>query len=172
MKSNLFRIIRSRAISLVTVCCICLSIHAQQASSTLSAQTDSLAQFVRNIVTFNSMFAQEKVYLHFDNTGYFMGETIWFKAYVVNPSTNRPNILSRVLYVELLTPEGRIIQSQKLKIENGQCNGQFSLKELLHPGFYEVRAYTSVMLNWPNAPIFSRVFPVFNAPLSKGADMY
>ena len=167
-----FHKIKSRAISLIAACSVCFSMNAQQVSTTLSAQTDSLAQFVRNIVTFNSMFAQEKVYLHFDNTGYFMGETIWFKAYVVNPSTNRPNILSRVLYVELLTPEGRVLQTNKLKIENGQCNGQFSLKELLHPGFYEVRAYTSVMLNWPDAPIFSRVFPIFNAPISKGEDMY
>lgn len=152
-----------------------LSLHAQsdkKPQQTLSPQTDSLAHFVRNIVTYNSMFGQEKVYLHFDNTGYFMGETIWFKAYVVNPMTNRPNILSRLLYVELLTPEGRVLQTHKLKIENGQCNGQLSLKDLLHPGFYEVRAYTAVMLNWPDAPIFSRVFPIFHAPQSEGKEMY
>ena len=138
----------------------------------LSPEADSLAQFVRNIVTFNQMYPQEKVYLHFDNTGYFMGETIWFKAYVVNPINNRPNILSRVLYVELLTPEGRVLQTQKLKIENGQCNGQFSLAELLHPGYYEIRAYTALMLNWENAPIFSRVFPIFNAPQTEEKNMY
>ncbi len=145
------------------------TINAQQP---LSPQTDSLAQFVRNIVTYNNMFVQEKVYLHFDNTGYFMGETIWFKAYVVNPMNNRPNILSRVLYVELLTPEGRVVQSHKFKIENGQCSGQLSLKDILHSGYYEVRAYTAAMLNWPDAPIFSRVFPVFNAPQTEGMGMY
>lgn len=152
-----------------------LHLYAQSTEDdkkSLSPQTDSLAQFVRNIVTYNSMFGQEKVYLHFDNTGYFMGETIWFKAYVVNPMTNRPNILSRVLYVELLTPEGRVLQTHKLKIENGQTNGQLSLKDILHPGFYEVRAYTALMLNWPDAPVFSRVFPIFNAPESEGRDMY
>lgn len=138
----------------------------------LSPAVDSLAQFVRNIVTFNQMYPQEKVYLHFDNTGYYMGETIWFKAYVVNPINNRPNILSRVLYVELLSPEGRVLQTQKLKIENGQCNGQFSLAELLHAGYYEVRAYTALMLNWADAPMFSRVFPIFNAPQTEGKNMY
>ncbi len=148
----------------------CTTVQAQQPS--MSPQTDSLAQFVRNIVTYNNMFTQEKVYLHFDNTGYFMGETIWFKAYVVNPLNNRPNTLSRLLYVELLTPEGRVLQTHKLKIENGQCNGQFSLKDLLHSGFYEVRAYTALMLNWPDAPVFSRVFPIFNPPQTEGKDMY
>ena len=143
-----------------------------QTEPKVSPQLDSLAKFARNILTFNKVFPQEKVYLHFDNTGYFMGETIWFKAYVVNPVNNRPNELSRVLYAELVSPEGRVLQTQKLKIIDGQCNGQFSLAELLHPGFYEVRAYTALMLNWDSSTIFSRVFPIFNAPLSEGKGMY
>ena len=164
--------IQLRVFGVILLALSMLTVNAQQVDKTLSPQTDSLAQFVRNIVTYNSMFTQEKVYLHFDNTGYFMGETIWFKAYVVNPMSNRPNIISRVLYVELLSPEGRILQSHKLKIENGQCAGQLSLKDLLHAGFYEVRAYTALMLNWPDAPIFSRVFPIFNAPEIEGKEMY
>lgn len=164
--------IQLRVFGVILLALSMLTVKAQQVDKTLSPQTDSLAQFVRNIVTYNSMFTQEKVYLHFDNTGYFMGETIWFKAYVVNPMSNRPNIISRVLYVELLSPEGRILQSHKLKIENGQCAGQLSLKDLLHAGFYEVRAYTALMLNWPDAPIFSRVFPIFNAPEIEGQGMY
>lgn len=134
--------------------------------------TDSLAQFARNILLFNNAFPQEKVYLHFDNTGYFMGETIWFKAYVVNPVTNTPDVISRVLYVELLTPKGRVIETKKLKIEKGQCHGQFSLARLIHPGFYEIRAYTALMLNWQDAPLFSRVFPIFTAPREVGEKMY
>lgn len=131
--------------------------------------TDSLKRFVKSISAYNYMFPREQVYLHFDNTGYFMGETIWFKAHVVNPQGFRPTALSRVLYVELLTPEGRIVQQLKLKIEDGQCHGQFPLNEILHAGFYEVRAYTALMLNWEDAPVFSRVFPVFNAPKEAGA---
>ena len=34
-----------------------------------------------------SIPAQEKVYLHFDQTGYFLKETMWFTAYVLNEST-------------------------------------------------------------------------------------
>ena len=169
MKMRFNHSLKSHIISFITLCCVALPVRSQ---SSMSPEVDSLARFVQNIVKFNNMFIQEKVYLHFDNTGYFMGETIWFKAYVVNPMSNRPNILSRVLYAELLTPEGRVLQKLKLKIENGQCNGQFSLKELLHPGYYEVRAYTALMLNWPDAPVYSRVFPIFNAPQEKGKNMY
>lgn len=133
-----------------------------------SSPTDSLTHFVRSIHTYNQLFPREQVYLHFDNTGYFMGETIWFKAYVVSPQGFKPTALSRVLHVELLTPEGRVLQTQKLKIENGQCHGQISLNDVLHAGFYEVRAYTALMLNWEDAPIFSRVFPIFNMPKEPG----
>ncbi len=140
--------------------------------SPIHSVTDSLAQYARNVHHFNNAFPQEKVYLHFDNTGYFMGETIWFKAYVVNPTTNTPDVISRVLYVELLTPEGRVIETKKLKIEKGQCHGQFSLARLIHPGFYEIRAYTALMLNWQDAPLFSRVFPIFTAPQEVGESMY
>ena len=129
---------------------------------------DSLKRFVKSIYTYNYLFPREQVYLHFDNTGYFMGETIWFKAHVVNPDGLKPTAMSRVLYVELLTPEGRIVQQQKLKIENGQCHGQIPLAELVHAGFYEVRAYTALMLNWEDEPIFSRVFPIFNMPKEAG----
>ena len=33
---------------------------------------------------------QEKVYLHFDNNCYFLGDTIWYKAYVVLADDNTP----------------------------------------------------------------------------------
>ncbi|MBQ8592672.1 MAG: hypothetical protein IJ467_00060 [Bacteroidaceae bacterium] len=149
--------------TLIFACFFTCWIHAFGQTS-----TDSLARFVRNIQVYNQLFPREQVYLHFDNTGYFMGETIWFKAYVVNPQGFKPTGLSRVLYAELLTPEGRVLQTLKLKIEDGQCHGCFSLADLLHAGFYEVRAYTALMLNWEDAPVFSRVFPIFNAPKKEG----
>ena len=123
---------------------------------------DSLSHFVKNVNAFNYLYPQEKVYLHFDNTGYFMGEDMYFKAYVVAGALHKPTTMSGILYVELLSPEGRILQSNKLKITNGQAWGRFQLSNLLHAGYYEVRAYTRMMLNWDERGVFSRVFPVFD----------
>jgi len=122
-----------------------------------------LNTFVQNIDVFNRLYPQEKVYLHFDNTGYFLGETIWFKAYIVTAEQNEPSTLSRILYVELLTPAGKIVDNRKLKIENGQCHGEFKLEYGLLSGYYEVRAYTRYMLNFGEECIFSRIFPVLNS---------
>ena len=106
--------------------------------------TKQLAGYVKNINRFATECPQEKVYLHFDNTGYYVGDTIWFKAYTVYAETVKPTTLSRVLHVELVTPRGEVVDSRKLKIENGQCHGEFALSRDYRGGFYEVRAYAEL----------------------------
>ena len=121
-----------------------------------------LTQYISNVNKFNKLFPQEKVYLHFDNTSYFLGENIWFKAYVVTAEQHELSALSRILYVELLAPDGAVVDKRKLKIEDGQCHGEFELKRTLSSGYYEVRAYTRYMLNFGEDIVFSRVFPILN----------
>lgn len=150
-------------LSIIILLCAAIPVETLHANETLHAT--SLRQFVRNIQVFNRLVPQEKVYLHFDNTGYVLGDTIWFKAYVVNASDFMPDTLSGVLYVELLNEKGKLLETKKLKIENGHCHGEFGLDDTdveYFAGFYEVRAYTKFMLNFGEETVFSRVFPVFN----------
>ena len=128
---------------------------------------DSIQYFANTINRFNKFFPQEKVYLHLDNTGYFMGETLWFKAYVIRTDNDSLQGLSHVLYVELVSPMGDVVKSQKIKIERGMGNGEFELADLLVSGYYEIRAYTRYMLNWGNDAIFSRVIPIFEQPIER-----
>lgn len=140
----------------------------------------SLSRYAANAYRFGKEYPQEKVYLQFDNTSYYTGETIWFKAFVVNASTHE-KAGSRVLYVDLLSPDGTVLKQQKLKIENGQADGSFSLLDgsvsqarakrgiISYPsGFYEIRAYTSYMLNFSEDIVFSRVFAVYEKPKEEG----
>ena len=111
----------------------------------------------------NQLFPQERVYLHFDNTAYYLGETMWFKAYVTSGISDAEKPISKILYVELCAPEGYVVETKKYKLdENGRCNGEFELKPSLLSGYYEVRAYTRYMLNWGDEAVFSRVFPVYD----------
>ena len=66
--------------------------------------------------------------------------------------------------MDLLSPEGQVVESRKLKIEHGQCHGEFNLKDSLYSGYYEIRAYTAYILNIGPDCIFSRVFPVYDKP--------
>ena len=137
---------------------------------------DNLIKFTDNINRFNSIFPQEKVYLEFDNTAYFQGENIWFKAFVTH-ATSLERAPSGVLYVDFLAPTGQLILQQKLKIEAGQADGVISLLDagtqqtrekrgiVAYPsGFYEIRAYTQNMLDFSPEAIFSRVIPVYTQP--------
>ena len=135
----------------------CVNVSGETADQRLTA-------FARKAVLFNRNFPQEKAYLHFDNTGYFLGETIWYKAYVVNAIDNSPTALSKTLYVEMLTQEGEVLESQKIKINNGVGSGSFTLPDSLPGGFYQVRAYTRGMLNFGQEYLFSRVFPMYSVP--------
>lgn len=140
----------------MTVMCLFAAVGAQVAQTTVGA----------NVFTAN--MPQEKVYMHFDNTGYFNGETIRFKAYVVRTDKSELTDMSRVLYVELLTPSGDVLATRKCAIVDGQANGDIKLDKILFSGFYEVRAYTRYMTNWGTSACFSRMFPIFDTPKKDG----
>lgn len=141
-------------------------------SLTLHGQDDNalgrLKQYVGNVATFNRLFPQEKVFVHTDNTGYFVGETIWFEAYVLRADQAAPTDISGVLYVELVDPFGEVTQTHKIKLKNGRGGGQIPLDRLRADGFYELRAYTRYMTNWDAEGVFSRVIPIFAQPESEG----
>lgn len=134
-----------------------------------AAEDVGIREMVNKINLFNRYLPQEKVYLHFDNTAYFMGEKMWFKAYVLRSDNHHATDVSRVLYVELLDRSGNVVETQKLPIgAMGQADGVFDLRNVLAGGFYEVRAYTRYMLNWDSSWLFSRVFPIFETPGKEG----
>lgn len=134
-----------------------------------AAEDVGIREMVNRINLFNRYLPQEKVYLHFDNTAYFMGEKMWFKAYVLRSDNHHATDVSRVLYVELLDRSGNVVETQKLPIgAMGQADGVFDLRNVLAGGFYEVRAYTRYMLNWDSSWLFSRVFPIFETPGKEG----
>ena len=149
------------------------SLHAQQQGvSTQVSPTNAaspLFAYIQKAMNFNKVVPQEKVYMHFDNTGYFEDETLWFKAYVTRTDSGCATNLSKVLYVELLNPTGDIIKTRKYPIDSlGVAHGDMKLDTLFGSGFYEVRAYTRYMTNWGTNAVFSRVFPVFKKPQKEG----
>jgi len=138
-------------------------LHAQD------TKKGNLMTYLQKAMNFNKVVPQEKVYLHFDNMGYFEDETLWFKAYVIRTDNGRATDLSKVLYVELLNPSGDVIKTRKYPIDSlGVAHGDMKLDTLLGSGFYEVRAYTRYMTNWGTNAVFSRVFPIFKKPKAEG----
>lgn len=136
--------------------------------SSVSLRADA-GDYIMQAAEWNRLYPQEKVYLHLDNTAYFLGETIWMKAYVTRSDTENRSNISRVLYVELISPRGFVVERRKLQVTDGLAWGDIKLtKRILKAGYYEIRAYTRYMTNWGDRNFFSRVFPVFDKPRTEG----
>ena len=118
-------------------------------------------QYMNQAQTFANNFPREKAYLHFDNTSYYVGDTIWFKAYVTLAEKQTFSPISRPLYVELVDQTGHITDKQIIKLTQGEGNGQFILPPSMLSGYYEVRAYTRWMLAFNEPQYFSRTFPIY-----------
>lgn len=153
----------------------------------------TLDGWAQRLKLFGEKVQQEEVFLHMDNSCYYLGDTLYYKAYM-RLSDGRPSPLSRLLYVELLNQDGYLVERQRVEMTNGQGHGSFVLLDTLYGGYYELRAYTRWQLNWGctehphtrNAErwffsrkmahayyrdyekLYSRVFPVYDKPHEAG----
>ena len=113
----------------------------------LSANAQHMLDSIKTVLL--NAPVQEKIYLHLDNQCYFKGDTIWYKAYVVRADSLTYTDKSRILYVELVSPDGMVVERQNLiASEKGYGDGNFVLEDSIYSGFYELRAYTRWMLNF------------------------
>ena len=108
----------------------------------------------------------ESVSLHLDNPAYYLGETMWFSASVSDSGGS--GTLSRVLYVDLLAPEGYVVESRHCKIERGRSHGSIKLNKSLLSGLYEIRAYTRHMATSSLATYYTQAVPVYDAGDGRG----
>jgi hypothetical protein len=112
----------------------------------------------------------EKVYLHIDRSNYISGDDIWFRAYVIDPSSGRLSANTNNLHAELIASDSRIIQSRVIRIHNGLGNDDFHLPDSVPSGIYRIRAYTNHMRNYDDHFYFMKEITVIN-PYDDGAEL-
>ena len=172
----------------------------KQKRKTKTIPSDSIPKdmkpMMERLTAFGQRIPQEKVFIHMDNSCYFLGDTIWFSAYTRETATGKPSPLSRVLYVELLNHDGYLVERKLIELNKGRGDGFFALdKNIQYSGFHELRAYTRWQLNWGEFEhkhslaaekwfvdkelerkyyrdyhkLYSRVFPVYDKPKEEGS---
>tara|TARA_R110000868_G_scaffold68720_1_gene203190 strand:- start:17778 stop:20237 length:2460 start_codon:yes stop_codon:yes gene_type:complete len=114
----------------------------------------------------------EKTYVHTDRSYYTMGESVWYKAYVVYAYNNLLFDKSNVLYVELISPDSKIIARNKTRLEQGLGHGDFKLTDStgVKPGRYQIRAYTNWSRNFGTDFIFEKEIEILDVFDSHGDD--
>ena len=127
-----------------------------QLPASLEKLTASMSSWLEN-------HPQENVYLHTDKPYYAIGDTIWFKAYVVLGPHHQLSALSGALYVELIDETGSVSESLKLPLVAGTAKGHFELSSEFSEGNYRLRAYTQWMRNAGPEYFYDYTFPVGDA---------
>ncbi len=86
----------------------------------------------------------ETVRIFTDRSLYIVGEQINFYAVV---SKGKDSILSKILYCELVTPDGGKLSGGKFLIKKSSTHGSLLIPSDAVTGVYYVRAYTKLMRN-------------------------
>lgn len=99
----------------------------------------------------------QKLYLHTDREFYFLGDTIWFAAYLVDGEFHTPVQENSNLYVELIGTDGKIATRETYPLVNGFGQGYLAIKRKeMKDGNYLLRAYNSYLLNFGNDLLFTK----------------
>jgi hypothetical protein len=131
-------------------------IAALMAMSTIArsqALDSTLAHYNRN-------YQPEKVWLHYDKDVYQTGETIWFKAYLMDGLF--PAEQTKTIYIDWVGDNGEVLAHTVSPVVEGSSNGQLDIPESYTGNFIHVKSYTKWMLNFDSSFIYSKDIRILN----------
>ena len=134
--------------------------------SLLFSYGQSLSEkIVAALDSFSFIRPQEKTYLQTDRITYMAGETVWLKVYAT--LFDKPTILSKVAYIEMINEEGVLLEKKMLKLIDGTANASMEINNALPTGNYYLRCYTLWMLNFPDFITEKKISVLNNSKVSK-----
>ncbi|WP_282160755.1 hypothetical protein [Ulvibacterium marinum] len=124
-------------------------------------ENSSNQKILGKLASYTMKHSPEKVYLHTDKHIYTNGETIWYKAYLVDGILHKPSSKSGVIHVELWDEKDTLIVRQKLASDRRGAEGSIVIPTNLKTGTLLIRAYTRFMLNERKPNPFQKEILVF-----------
>ena len=125
------------------------------AVKTLQEKTDAL-DIQQCILDYYKRVPQEQIYVHTDKPYYVPGDTVWFRAHLVDAVTHTPISRSRYVYVELHDQQAdTLVQRLIVKCDSdGVFANALVLPHEMKGGCYTLAAYTQWMRNFPAERFF------------------
>lgn len=116
-------------------------------AGTASAQDEEIMARVKE---YYAKVPQEKIYVHTDKACYASGDTIWYRAHLVDAATNKPVSRSRFVNIELYDRSAdSLVDRQIVKCDSdGVFANALLLPKRLSSGLYTLVAYTQWMRNF------------------------
>jgi len=134
--------IKRRPLLIILIICLFRAVNGYGQADTLVINRNIAA-----LQKYAAGFPIEKVHLHLDRPWYGLGDTIWFKAYVVSGEDHSLSDLSGVLYAELINEKDSVVNRLTMGLDSGISHGDFVLPFTYKSGVYRLRAYTNWMRN-------------------------
>jgi hypothetical protein len=122
---------------------------------------DELLAIKASSDSLNKLAPIEKNYLQFDKPYYATGDTIWFKAYLLN-SILTASDKSGIINIDITNDSNRVIKRYRIPAHSGLGWGNLSLNEQegFIPGTYTMHAYTNWMRNFGQEYFFTKSFNI------------
>lgn len=143
---------------LIGIICLCPGFLTNVYANNINA--DSMA---RQLMYQVWSYPQEKVYVVTDRDAYISGDSIRFRAFLVDASSHRkPDFGSKFIYLELINPFGKTETRVKIKDNGGKFAGIIPLSVEMPEGTYTLCAYTQFMQNSGKEYFYRKSIPVFS----------
>ena len=148
-------------ICLIVLSFLCFNSFAQVKDQSILLQAglseDSLvSNLTKTLIDYNSYLPVEKIYLHTDKDLFTPGEDIWYSSYSTLGNNQKYLESTKLLYVEFISPEGKILVLNEQQLENGRGSGVIEIPENLPSGSYIIRSYTDWMRNFDTAFFYTK----------------
>ena len=136
----------------------------EKALQTLQSKTDTL-DIEQRILDYYQRVPQEQIYVHTDKPYYVPGDTVWFRAHLVDAVTHTPISRSRFVYVELHDQQAdTLMQRIIVKCDSdGVFANAITLPRGMKGGCYTLAAYTQWMRNFPAERFFYKQLLVIDS---------
>jgi len=158
MKRSIIAFCQLRALFLLCTGFFSSLATAQESSRLPAAFTRLFAQEMER----QMRYAPEQIHLFTDREVYAAGDTIWLSGWVLNDQTLEPTTHSRRLYVDLISPELKVVQDLVLELVNGTAFGSFVLSQnQARDAFFQLRAYTQWSIHFDSTYSYNGILPVW-----------
>ena len=76
----------------------------------------------------------EKVYVHLDKYTFISGQSLFYKAYVVNAYSLKKSKQSSIIYFEITGDNNKLVYSWRSNLKNGFCYGSVIIPDTISGG--------------------------------------
>lgn len=122
-------------------------------------EDEPIKELTEKLNAYNEIFPQNKLVLTFNQPEYAPGDTVYFKAFLLNEDL-KPIKGRQVASLVLVDAEGDEVIRESFTIDNGTAGNQTVLPEGLPGGVYKLVAYTNWMKNFSPKMYFSQLLSV------------